>query len=109
MAPNAMQALDRLGLATQIVEAGVEVERVSIVGADLRKITSVNQTRVKKKCGFNIVAIQRAELHRVLLSSFGGSALHLDKPLQAIESHSEMPKAIFEDARCSVAHNLSEH
>jgi len=53
-----MQALDRLGLATQIVEAGVEVERVSIVGADLRKITSVNQTRVKKKFGFNIVAIQ---------------------------------------------------
>lgn len=102
MAPNAMQVLDRLGLATQIVAAGNEVERVSIVGADLRKITSVDQTGVKRKFGFNIVAIQRAELHRVLLGSFGGSALHLGKRLEAIESCSEMPKAIFEDGTCAI-------
>jgi 2-polyprenyl-6-methoxyphenol hydroxylase-like FAD-dependent oxidoreductase len=97
MAPNAMQVFQRLGLAAQVAAAGVGVERISIVGADLRTITSAEQNGLKEKFGFNIIAIQRAELHRILLSAFGGSALYLGKRLQTIESHSAMPKALFED------------
>ncbi len=97
MAPNAMQIFDRLGLASQIVAAGVEIERVSVVDARLREIASVDQARSKAKFAFPIIAIQRAELHRILLGAFGAGALHLGKKLAGIENILEMPNAIFED------------
>jgi len=98
MAPNAMQIFDRLGLARQIVAAGVEIERVSVVDARLRKIASMDQTRSKAKFAFPIIAIQRAELHRILLGGFGAGPLHLGKRLAGIDNIFETPNAIFEDA-----------
>jgi 2-polyprenyl-6-methoxyphenol hydroxylase-like FAD-dependent oxidoreductase len=97
MAPNAMQIFDRLGLAHQIVAAGIEIEQVSVVDAHLQEIASVDQTRSKAKFAFPIIAIQRAELHRILLGAFGAGALRLGKRLAAIENIFETPAAIFED------------
>ena len=97
-----MQVLDRLGLATQVAAEGIAVKRVCIVDASLRRITSVEQAEVRKKFGFNIVAIQRAELHRILLGSFGACALHLGKRLRSIESRPGMPEAIFEDGTSAI-------
>jgi len=97
MAPNAMQIFDRLGLARQIVAAGIEIERVSVVDARLQEIASVDQTRSKAKFTFPIISIQRAELHRILLGAFGTGALRLGKRLAGIENIFETPAAIFED------------
>jgi 2-polyprenyl-6-methoxyphenol hydroxylase-like FAD-dependent oxidoreductase len=46
--------------------------------------------------GFTIVAIQRAELHRILSASFGGR-VHLGKRLVTIECPRSEPKAQFTD------------
>lgn len=96
IAPNAMQRLNRLGLAAEIIAAGVEIQCISVVDSRLRKLASVRQSRVKKKFGFHIVAIQRAELHRILISAFGRQVLHLGKRLKAI-TNTAAPEAIFED------------
>jgi 2-polyprenyl-6-methoxyphenol hydroxylase-like FAD-dependent oxidoreductase len=97
MAPNAMQIFHRLGLAAGIVAAGIEIDKVSIVDTSLRQLASVDQAAVRKKFGFGIVAIQRAELHRLLLDAFGREAVHLNKRLRTTGNHSETPRAIFED------------
>lgn len=100
MAPNAMQLLDRLGLAARAIEAGVEIERVAIVDSRLREITSASQARVKKRFGFGIVAIRRSELHRILLDAFG--PVHLGKRLRSVETIEQEPAALFEDGTSMV-------
>ena len=98
MAPNAMQIFDRLGLSQAILRAGVEIERVLVTDPDLRPIIqSSGQAETKRKFGFNIVALQRAELHRVLLSSFGTAAIHFGKRLRSVVDASNQVEAVFED------------
>jgi len=97
MAPNAMQVFDRLGLAQPIVQAGAEVERVALLDSRLREISSSSLARVRAKLGFTSVAIQHAELHRILLDGFGDRSLHLRKRLVSIENHLAAPTAVFED------------
>jgi 2-polyprenyl-6-methoxyphenol hydroxylase-like FAD-dependent oxidoreductase len=92
-----MQIFRSLGLANAIIEAGAEVERVALLDDGLREISSSNLARVKGKFGFTIVAIQRAELHRILLDGFGCGSLQLGKRLVSIENHLAAPNAIFDD------------
>ena len=97
MAPNAMQIFGRLGFAQPIIQAGAEVERVALYDSRLREISSSSLARVREKFGFTIVAIQRAELHRILLDGFGSRSLHLGKRLVSIENHLAAPTAVFDD------------
>jgi 2-polyprenyl-6-methoxyphenol hydroxylase-like FAD-dependent oxidoreductase len=97
MAPNAMQIFGRLGVAQAIIEAGAEVERVALLDSRLREISSSSLLRVREKFGFTILAIQRAELHRILIGEFGVRSLRLGKRLVSIENHLAEPTAVFED------------
>lgn len=96
IAPNAMRVMDRLGLSPEIIGAGVEIERISIADYRLRELASVHQGRIKRKFGFHIVSIQRAELHRILISACGCKGLHLGKRLTTI-AQASAPEAVFDD------------
>jgi 2-polyprenyl-6-methoxyphenol hydroxylase-like FAD-dependent oxidoreductase len=97
MAPNAMRVFGRLGLAQPIIEAGAEVERVALLDSNLREISSSSLARAREKFGYAIVAIERAELHRILFDGFGSGCLHLGKRLVSIDNHFAAPTAVFED------------
>jgi 2-polyprenyl-6-methoxyphenol hydroxylase-like FAD-dependent oxidoreductase len=97
MAPNAMQLLSRLGIAGRIEETGVPVERVAIVDQRLRRIASVEQQDVRHRFGFGIVAIQRAQLHRILLDATGTSRVRLGKRLRSVLNYETSPTVEFED------------
>jgi len=97
MAPNAMQVFARLGLADEVSEAGVEIERVCVTTAGLRTIGAIDLAGAKKKFGYKIISIQRAQLHRILIAAFGGGRVHLGKRLRSIEEIFAEPRAAFED------------
>lgn len=103
MAPNAMQIFGRLGLAQPIIDAGAEVERVALLDSRLHEISSSSLATVREKFGFTIAAIQRAELHRILLDRFGNRSLRLGKRLASIENHLAAPTAVFEDGTAASA------
>ncbi|MGH9411246.1 MAG: FAD-dependent monooxygenase [Vicinamibacterales bacterium] len=97
MAPNAMQLFSRLGIARRIEEAGVPVERVAIVDQRLRRIASVDQQDVRRRFGFGIVAIQRAQLHRILMEAMGTSSVRFGKRLRSVLDYGAPPSVAFED------------
>jgi 2-polyprenyl-6-methoxyphenol hydroxylase-like FAD-dependent oxidoreductase len=76
---NAMQVLDRLGVAAAVRRAGWPLDRIQLRTADGRLLTDVDLRPVAAKYGHTTVSVHRAELVRVLADALPPDALHLGK------------------------------
>ncbi|MEN1786160.1 MAG: FAD-dependent monooxygenase [Bacteroidota bacterium] len=87
---NAMQILDRLGLADQVKSAGAQLLQGAITDAQLRPIQIVDNA------GFSL-CIHRARLHEVLVGGLGKVPLHLGKRCAAFLQTDDGVQLQFED------------
>ena len=96
LAYNAMQVLEDLGLAENIIAAGSKVKGFEISDQQERLImaTSLAQSDLKK--GIYNVAIHRADLQSILAAAVGAENIRLSRRLQSIEAGAKT-KLVFED------------
>lgn len=63
---NAMQVLNWLGIANEIIEQGRSLQKIEIVDQQFKVIQSTHQKLFKEKLGFSGVAIHRGALQKLL-------------------------------------------
>lgn len=68
MAVNAMQILDKWGLANDVAKAGVTLNKMGIYNRKLKPLSVLDLAWAKEKYGFSNIAIHRGKLQQVLLS-----------------------------------------
>ena len=73
--PNAMRALDAIGIGDAVRGIGEPVHRAVIRRADGRTLTELPLAALTARYG-PLVAVHRADLHRVLAGSFPGELRH---------------------------------
>lgn len=71
LAANAIQALERIGIAGKVIPAGKQLDTFSILDQHGRPITVADTRALSARYGVNNFAIHRADLHRVLLAEMG--------------------------------------
>ena len=76
--PNALRALEPLGLAAGVLELAGGTIGTGLKRPDGRWILRQPKEVVEKRWGSGLVAVHRAELQSLLASSLGSDAIHLD-------------------------------
>jgi 2-polyprenyl-6-methoxyphenol hydroxylase-like FAD-dependent oxidoreductase len=85
MAVNAMQIFDKLGLKEKIENAGNKINGISITDESFKLISNTNVLELEKKYNSCNVAIQRAELQKILAESIGVENIKLNHSLNTIQ------------------------
>jgi len=89
LAPNAMHALGRLGLADTVRAGGAIVESGEIRRPDGRVLRRFDASAVSRALGEDSVCVLRPMLHGALLDAVGAEALRLDQPVRAFRQEGE--------------------
>lgn len=77
MAPNAMKVFDWLGIAKEVKQAGVQLNRISLANKNLKPLRrTMNPAAISKKHG--LVSIHRARLQELLYSKIPASQISLN-------------------------------
>ena len=96
MATNAMQVFDRLGLASDVVAAGLPLERICISDNRLRIIQNTEMQMIRDQFGYSITSIARSRLQEVLLKNYG-KTINLAKHCTRFEQNGYGVTAYFND------------
>ena len=100
--PNAMQVLDRLGIAAQLKGKGNELDRLELSDAKYGKINSIELSSAKERFGFTTLAIHRGHLHEELLIAAGAGNVHTGKRLTEISANGNSSTLHFEDGEAVI-------
>src|SRR5690625_5514472 len=73
---NAMLALQKIGVAEDIIKAGMPLHEQHFLNEKFEMMNSIDFTLLKEKFGEENIAIQRADLHRALFQSVDPSYIH---------------------------------
>lgn len=92
---NAMQVLNRLNLAQEVIQAGNELKCFEITNHRLKALQTVFQENTKKRFGFYGTAIHRAKLHQILVDRLNEGQLKLGYQLAHLEQDSDSSIAHF--------------
>ena len=76
---NAMQVLDRLGLAEAVTREGLPLKAIELWDKDEGPLTRLDLLEIKATCGQTIVSIHRATLQHLLARAVEPDTLHLGK------------------------------
>jgi 2-polyprenyl-6-methoxyphenol hydroxylase-like FAD-dependent oxidoreductase len=78
LGPNAIVALERLGLRSAIVGAGASIGRSAILDSDGRVLgAELDVAALQREIGAPVVALQRTRLHDVLVDAAGPGVVRL--------------------------------
>lgn len=105
---NALRVLDGLGVASAIADAGVSLERARLTSARRGVLQEVSFAAVRERFGFGNVAIQRSELHRVLLAALPAGSIRLGRRLVGLQS-AVGPGGDEREVRLDFEGDVSEH
>jgi 2-polyprenyl-6-methoxyphenol hydroxylase-like FAD-dependent oxidoreductase len=94
---NAMQVLDRLGLAGAVREAGCGLERIEVRTVEGLVLMAVDVREFAARYGHLTVSIHRADLVHALAGALPAEALHLGKRLVDFAASADGVSARFED------------
>jgi 2-polyprenyl-6-methoxyphenol hydroxylase-like FAD-dependent oxidoreductase len=94
---NAMQVLDRLGLAGAVHAAGCPLERIEVCNLAGAVLMAVDVRAFAAKYGHPTISIHRADLVRVLAGALPPDALHLGKRLTGLAASDDGVIARFDD------------
>ncbi|MGH3435378.1 MAG: FAD-dependent monooxygenase [Sciscionella sp.] len=84
--PNALAALDDIGLGRQVREAGGGAASGAIRRPDGRRLRTIDRTRAEAALGEPLIAIHRAALLGVLSSAVDPAAIHLASAVRRVET-----------------------
>lgn len=76
IAPNAVKALDHLGLGADLREHGRRQEGLEIRARSGRRLAHLPADRIERRYGAPFYALHRASLHRFLLGGLGETTVH---------------------------------
>ena len=99
MPPNAMQVLDRLGLARDVARAGVSLQRLQVQTLEGRLLQSVDLSEAEARYRQTTVSVLRSALQRVLVGALLPGTLHLGRRCTGVETQGHRPVATFGDER----------
>ena len=97
MAPNALQVLDRLGLAEAVKARGWRLQEARITDQKGRLLSAIDGSGVEARYGHGLCAIHRGRLQQVLLDALDKDRIQTGKRLRSILQTPETVQAIFED------------
>ena len=92
-----MGVLQRWGLAQQVEEAGIPLERVEIIDRKDGLIRAMDLRSIRDRLGHTTVSIHRAALHRILRSKLPQKTLRLGKTCQGLEIYDDAVVAHFKE------------
>jgi len=97
LAPNAIKAFRKIGIADKIIPLGRQLPYFKIL-TPTGKIISVNDSlAISAKFGTDNFTIHRAQLHEALLNELDAASIFLNKRAVALESRKEKIKLTFAD------------
>lgn len=96
MATNAMQVFERLGMAADIKERGMPLDRIEVADYKLKPIQSTLQLLFVKQYGFSVTSILRTRLRDTLVEHYG-KPIHTGKRLARVLDDGQLVTAYFED------------
>lgn len=76
--PNAMKVLRKLGVAPEIIKSGTRIQYGKICTDRGATLSEMHPGELEERFGEPVVAIHRADLHRVLLSALPAEVIRLD-------------------------------
>jgi len=79
--PNALAALDRIGLSGPIVDIGYQESTGTVRNWSGREIIRVDQSRLSPRVGFSTLTVHRGELQQVLLDAASHLPMSLHSPV----------------------------
>ncbi|KAA5543557.1 FAD-dependent monooxygenase [Adhaeribacter rhizoryzae] len=106
LAANAIKAFRHLGIAEEVIAAGLSLNSYEILDEQGRIINTTDSQLLGKRYGLNNFTIHRAELHRVLQNHIVPGTLHLNKKAINLEQLPTGTKLFFEDGSETIVDNL---
>jgi 2-polyprenyl-6-methoxyphenol hydroxylase-like FAD-dependent oxidoreductase len=94
---NAVQVLDRLGLAETVRRAGAAPARAELLDERGTILQTIDLRAIEQRYGFPTIAIHRARLHDALLAQLAKGTLHLGKAARQIEQDGQSVHVQFAD------------
>ncbi|MCC6461707.1 MAG: FAD-dependent monooxygenase [Saprospiraceae bacterium] len=97
MAPNALQELERLGLAGAVKTQGWPLQEAHITDQKGRLLSAIDSRPIEARYGHGLCAIHRGRLQQLLLNALDSDRIQLGKRLRSILQTPEMVQVTFED------------
>ena len=101
--PNAMQVMDRLGLAKHMQQAGHPIETLYLCDYRQGVLQTAQLDQAKKHFGFATTAIHRGRLQRILADSIGSGQLHTGKACRNVVQEKKHVRVHFIDGSAATA------
>lgn len=86
MPPNAMTVLERLGIAGEIMAAGLPLSGIEVLDIRAGLLQAIDPAGLARAVRFPTVAIRRSELQRILASALRPGSLHLGREVVRLET-----------------------
>ncbi|NGN64928.1 NAD(P)-binding protein [Streptomyces sp. A7024] len=93
IAPNAVKALEHLGLGAGLRDRGLRQEALEIRLRSGRRVARIPAAGIERRYGAPFYALHRAEAHRLLMTGLDPSALHTGYRATGVETISDKAMA----------------
>lgn len=103
LAANAMQGLQRLGVADEVVARGRQLEALTIFDERGGIISNMDTRPLSRKYGINNFVIHRPDLHDALAQRLQPGTLYLNKRCQRINQQGNQVQLYFTDGTTATA------
>ncbi|MBE33415.1 hypothetical protein CL647_04835 [bacterium] len=87
LSTNAMNALNKIGVAKEVVKLGSPVHKFQLQNSKGRPLYTTNFDELETKYGFPAIGISRTDLQQVLLQRIPNNSIYLDHHLELINDH----------------------
>jgi 2-polyprenyl-6-methoxyphenol hydroxylase-like FAD-dependent oxidoreductase len=99
--PNAMYALQKLGLGTPMAALGTPQADAVIRTWRGEPLSCLPASEMARRFGSPLIGIHRADLQHILLDALGADAIHLGAECVGIEEHTTGVRVTFADGSCA--------
>jgi 2-polyprenyl-6-methoxyphenol hydroxylase-like FAD-dependent oxidoreductase len=97
--PNAMAALEQIGLADQVARLGARIDQQGLMRPDGRWLLRLPAELMTQRWGAGFVAVHRAELQQLLAAELGPETIHLGARCIGFQDNGSGVTARFADGR----------
>ncbi|MEM8531625.1 MAG: FAD-dependent oxidoreductase [Chloroflexota bacterium] len=101
--PNAMQVMDRLGLAKRMQQAGRPIETLHLCDYQQGVLQTAQLAQAKRRFGFATTAIHRGRLQRILADSIASGQIHIGKACRDVVQTKKHVQVHFADGSVAKA------
>lgn len=94
---NAMVALQKIGVATDVLRAGMPLHEQRFLNEDFDVMNRIDFSLLKEKFGEETIAIERAGLHAALFNALDANTMHFNHHVTDVKQHDSGVTVVFND------------